>query len=151
MSTQPQPDDTEAFPAVESLIPHGPPMRRIDAITAWDGETLVCSLEVRDDDPFADDGAVPASACLEYIAQACAVHASLRREGGAQQPGYLMGCRQLELLVDGLAVGDRLQITVRETGEIGGAAMFEGRVARGEEPVARGVLSVILGAEARAS
>ena len=100
------------FPEVAQLLPHEPPMLLVDELIAWDGVEAVVSARVRAGQPFAVDGEIPATVCLEYMAQAigCAAGMSERALGRRVSVGLLLGTRDLRLEVDTLRVGDRLQI-----------------------------------------
>jgi len=139
----------DGFPPLEALIPHRPPMRLIDAVTGWDGETVTCLVEIAPGRPFVQAEGVHAVVCLEYMAQsaaACAALAAAGRDGagGPPRPGVLLGTRSLDLYRDRLAPGTRLTVTARATWTGEALSSYDCEVRDGEEPVARATLSVAL-------
>lgn len=134
---------TAAFPTVASLVPHGPPMILLDAVTAHAGDAVSCILTLREDSPFMHAGAVPATLALEYMAQACAVHAGLHR--GKEAPakmGYLIGVRRLDLACDTFEVGETLHVHATRTFGDRQLGQFDCTVTRNDDQVAAATLSV---------
>ena len=136
----------EALPALAELLPHEPPMMLLDRVVERSDERIVCTASVADAGVFADDGAVPACVCLEYIAQACAAFMgiSARSREEPVRPGFLLGCRSLDLEVESLRAGETVEIRVERTSSAAAAASFDGVVMRGDETIARGQVSVIV-------
>jgi len=78
--------------AIARLIPHQGAMCLLARVAAYDGVTIVCEAESHADpaNPLRNEAALPASAGIEYAAQAIALHAALRKsEGGTAGQGYL--------------------------------------------------------------
>ena len=102
------------YPPMEDLVRHRPPMMLLDAIEDDAGKKTTCSVTIREDSTFVENGAVPAVVAIEYMAQSVAAHAGLRgvRSGREVRVGYLIGARNVEFLVDGFAVGERLLVYV---------------------------------------
>jgi predicted hotdog family 3-hydroxylacyl-ACP dehydratase len=81
---------------VAALIPHAGAMRLIDRVDAVAAEDVVCSTRshLAPENPLRSNGIVPASAAIEYAAQAMAVHAALTRNaptgGGPPRRGFLV-------------------------------------------------------------
>jgi len=100
-------------PPIGKLLPHAAPMIWLDAIVGWDPDSALCEATVRPKMPFVVDGQLPAAACLEYMAQCVGAWVGLGdyRSGKEPKIGLIIACREIQLLVDTLAVGDRLQVT----------------------------------------
>lgn len=66
---------------VAALIPHAGAMRLIDRVDAVSEEAILCSTSTHlsPDNPLRWDGGLPASAAIEYAAQAMAIHGALTR------------------------------------------------------------------------
>ena len=129
---------------VEVVLPHKPPMRLLDAILGWEGETLTCARTVPSDDPFLEDGALPALALLECMAQGVAAHRGLvgLARGEPIRIGFLVGCRELRLHVDAVAVGDALRIVVEPRSALGPMASYAARTCRGDQILAEALIQV---------
>ena len=140
------------LPPLSELLPHGPPMRLIDRVIARTPDGIVCDATVSASGVFTESGEVPAAICLEYIAQACAAFVGLDARARAEpvRPGYLLACRSLDLSVDTLRVGDRVEVRVTRTSSAAAASSFSGEVVRRGTTIARGKVSVVLDGEAEA-
>ena len=110
-------------------------------------DSVVCYMIIRSDFIFLDGDTVRPLAMIELVAQACAVLEGLkaRREGKPPRIGMLIGCREAELLVDQLAVGDELTIRVDRLFDQPQMAAFTGTVERGGAVIGRVTLSVVDG------
>lgn len=74
---------------IVSLLPHGEQMVLIDEVLSWDEDSIVCQTRThqRNDNPLLEKGRLPTTACLEYGAQAMALHeAILLNQEGANEP-----------------------------------------------------------------
>lgn len=100
------------YPAIEELLPHRAPMILLDEVVDHDARSIVCRAKVPGTSPFVRDGQMPAVVALEHMAQATAALLGLHAlaKGGPIRGGYLVGSRQLDLEIDELAVGDRLEV-----------------------------------------
>ena len=58
-----------SFPPVSELLPHDAPMILVDELVEFDGTTAVVLARVRQGQPWVQDGRVPATFCIEYMAQ----------------------------------------------------------------------------------
>lgn len=102
--------------AIAARIPHAGRMCLLDRVIAWDEDGIVCESDGhRTDDrdrrrdgphPLVRDGALPATAAIEYAAQAMALHGALIGERAAtaagaavDEParGFLAGLRSVRL------------------------------------------------------
>lgn len=97
----------QPIPAAD-LIPHAGPMVFLDELIATDEKRSVCSVRIDDLPLFRDaNGALPAWAGVEPMAQCIAAHGGLEalRNGEAPKVGFLLGCRRLEIQADRLSPG----------------------------------------------
>src|SRR3569623_661869 len=86
------------------LIPHAGTMCLLDAVLAWDQQTIhaVSEGHARADNPLRGPHGLHAVHLAEYGAQAMAVHGALRaRAGGVEavRPGMLVSLREVRLAV----------------------------------------------------
>lgn len=134
-----------SFGPVSDYLPHRPPMLLIDDIVEVAADRVVCRARIHPDCVFAIDGEVHPSAMIEFVAQACAIHAGVvaAREGAPPKMGLIISCREISFAVDSFAVGDEL--TIAATLDVGqnGLAAFTGTVTRGETMCASVQLSVV--------
>lgn len=70
--------------AIARLIPHQGAMCLLARVVAYDLQSITCEADSHRDpaNPLRADEMLPASAGVEYAAQAIALHAALRKEGG---------------------------------------------------------------------
>jgi predicted hotdog family 3-hydroxylacyl-ACP dehydratase len=119
-------------------------MLLLDEVVAFDGETATCSVVIRADALFAENGRVPGWVALEYCAQCVAAFAGLRdhASGLEPRPGLLVAARDLTLDSDFFAAGDTLLVDARLVfGELR-VGRFECQVRRAGAVVAKASLSV---------
>ncbi|WP_434422091.1 ApeP family dehydratase [Nannocystis pusilla] len=135
-----------AFPPLDEILPHRPPMLLLDALTAAEAESVTCRATVRAGAPFVAGGRVSALIALEYFAQAVAALFAYKARGGAGPfRGLLLGARDLELAVSHLRVGDVLDVDCREQWASGPVAQFQCILSRGDERLATGAVTVLRG------
>lgn len=83
------------------LIPHSGSMCLLDKVTEWDDKHIVCRTMTHQHsgNPLRSNGILPATALIEYGAQAMAVHGGLlaKDSGAAMQSGYLAALRDVAL------------------------------------------------------
>ena len=100
--------------AIAARIPHHGTMCLLDAVDAWDGESIHCRATSHRDpaNPLRDAGSLPATAAIEYAAQAMAVHGALLAPAdGTPRAGYLASVRSVDITVAHLdAVAGELEI-----------------------------------------
>jgi predicted hotdog family 3-hydroxylacyl-ACP dehydratase len=94
---------------IERRIPHKGAMCLLDAVVAWDENSIACqaSSHRAPDHPLRAHGRLGAACGVEYAAQAMAVHGALISENhdGADTPprsGYLASLRSVDLHVERL-------------------------------------------------
>ncbi len=78
--------------AIARLIPHQGAMCLLARVVAHDGASITCEAVNHADpsNPLRNAGGLPVTAGIEYAAQAIALHAALRKQGGAPAGrGYL--------------------------------------------------------------
>ncbi|MGE0801404.1 MAG: hydroxymyristoyl-ACP dehydratase [Lautropia sp.] len=86
--------------AIAARVPHAGAMCLLDRVLAWDPQTLVAASDGhrRDPHPLARDGRLPATAAIEYAAQAMALHGALIAPlDAAPTQGLLVGLRGVRL------------------------------------------------------
>lgn len=95
---------------IQALIPHAGAMCLLEAVTAWDEQSIACVTETHRDpaNPLRRQGRLPAVMAFEYGGQAAAIHGGLRARAAGQTapPGYLAALRDARWLVadlDGIA------------------------------------------------
>ncbi len=133
---------------VQDLVPQRPPMLLLDAVAAWDGETLSCASTVRAEWLLVEGDSMPAAALLEVMAQTVAALYGFqgRARGEPVRVGLLLGCRALALHVPRVAVGEALIATARQAYAMDAIAEFHCRVERVGGPcLAEGSLHVVRG------
>ena len=119
-------------PPMASLVPHAGAMCLLDRVIDWDEDGIRCEATVADRHPLKVGTRLPATALIEYAAQAMAAHGRLialaeaADQAGADgandgrprpgpRPGRLVGLRGIDL---GVRWVDhrRLQVLVRRLG-----------------------------------
>ncbi|HEY8379352.1 MAG TPA: hypothetical protein VIK91_22815 [Nannocystis sp.] len=142
-------DASSSFPPVAELVPQRPPMLLLDEVVAAEGDTITCTALVRRDNPLAREGQLPAAAVLEYMAQTIAALAGLRARAAGLPPaiGLVAACRDFDLEVEHLRVGDRLVIDAARVwppfADAGELAEYTARVTRDGAAIARAAIHVV--------
>lgn len=82
---------------IRSLIPHAGAMCLLDAVAAWDEQSITCLTDTHRDpaNPLRREGRLSVLHAIEYGAQAAAIHGALcaRAAGRTASPGYLVALR----------------------------------------------------------
>jgi predicted hotdog family 3-hydroxylacyl-ACP dehydratase len=140
-----RPDD--ALPMAASLlIPHRTPMRLVDTLlSVQEGCGVTESVLPRTSIMADGEGRLDEVAFMEMIAQS---YAALKGymdlvDGKPAGEGFLVGVRHLEITRRAYA-GDRLLTSIRTVTSIGGFAVVEGSVTRGDETIASGIIKLWL-------
>jgi 3-hydroxyacyl-[acyl-carrier-protein] dehydratase len=128
----------------ELLVPHRRPVCMIDRLVEFKERTGVVESLIRSGDLLVDeDGVLDNIAYMELIAQAYAAtkgyHDMLH--GETVKKGFLVIVKHLECNGEAF-VGDLLTISVSTVSEIGGFAVAEGAVMRGNEVLATGSMTL---------
>lgn len=135
--------DCSAFPlAAERLVPHQPPMRMIDALTAVGERTATVAATVTATNPFCREGVLAEAAHLELMAQAAAALHGFRtqvRHDGTPHRGMLVGARDFEVC-DVIRVGDVLNISLHKEASLGTFGVLQAEVRRGDTLVSHAEL-----------
>ena len=148
---------------IAARIPHAGAMCLLDSVVSWDEDHIECTgigypAAGAPPHPLSDAGRLPATAAIEYAAQAMALHGRLMQEReaacgdgrqGAPRRGFLAGVRSVRLHCRWLAK-DCPILTVRVERFAGDDVQvlydFEVRAAG---PIAQGRAVVVLDAGAR--
>jgi len=133
------------FPiAAERLIPHRLPMRLIDTLEAFDGETATVRVRSFRDNPLLeDDGTLTTVALLELLAQSyAAIQGYLdRAAGNPVRHGYLVGSRRFAFF-HAAKPADELRVELHTVGSFNGFALVEGQIRRGNLLLAEGSIKL---------
>lgn len=137
---------------IAARIPHQGSMCLLDAVDAWDEDTIRChaTSHRRADHPLREAWGLPAASAVEYAAQAMAVHgALLARPGEAPRAGYLASVRSVELSTDRLdTVDGTLDIVAERLTGNDNQVLYTFTVTGAGRILARGRAAVILDAAA---
>jgi predicted hotdog family 3-hydroxylacyl-ACP dehydratase len=135
------------YPPVAELVPHRPPMILIDEILDIGEKSLSARVALTELSPFVEEGKLPALVTLEYMAQSIAAFAGAARRAAGKpvQLGFLIACREMELEVDSLFIGDVLEVTVNQVWTDEQLGSFDCLVTRRGEKISRASLSVYQG------
>lgn len=119
----------------------------LDALVSFEGTTAVAEARIREGQPWVHEGRVPATFCIEYMAQAVGCYAGMtaRERGQPVRIGFLLGTRELTLDAECLYVGDRLTISARHVFGDEKLGSFECEIQRGDERIASATLNVFRG------
>lgn len=125
----------EEQPAVDTLLPHRPPMLLLETIAAKTSTALIATSSQRLCAALLPGRAVSGLLAIELLAQAAAAFAGLTNatpEGAATPatPGMLLGGRKLELSDRAVAEADCLLVGIELRSPLrgGGLAKFAGTV-----------------------
>ena len=70
-------------PPVAGLVPHAGPMCLLERVVDWSDEGIRCEATVTEAHPLRTGGRLPATALIEYAAQAMAAHGRLLADASA--------------------------------------------------------------------
>lgn len=111
------PETSEAFPPIDTILPHRGTMLLVDGVSACSDEALTAHAAVHSDAWYADEnGEMPAWIGIELMAQGVAAHIALlaMRAGGHARPGVLLGTRSYKAHMSAFARDAQLTIHVQE-------------------------------------
>jgi predicted hotdog family 3-hydroxylacyl-ACP dehydratase len=119
----------------------------VDELVSFDGSTAIVEARIREGQPWVQGGRVPATFCIEYMAQAVGCFAGMTARSRSQDVriGFLLGTRELTLAAESLYVGDRLTISAKHVFGDEKLGSFECEIRRGDERVATATLNVFRG------
>lgn len=143
-----RPAAVRAFPDLDDLLPHRPPMRFVEEIVEETDGGTVCAVRVPERSAFNTEGSAPALVALEMAAQSAAIFEALHRfrQTGATGPrvGYLVGARDVHFARERVPAGETLFSTVRLSGIALPLCNYAFDIALGSEVVASGTVSTWL-------
>jgi 3-hydroxyacyl-[acyl-carrier-protein] dehydratase len=128
----------------EQLVPHRRPVCMIDRLVEYRDESGVVEALIRSGNVLVgEDGALDCIAYMELIAQAYAAFKGYRDmlHGETVKKGFLVIVKHMECKGEAF-LGDLLRINVSTASEVGGFAVAEGTVTRGDEVLASGGLTL---------
>ena len=135
--------------AIAGLIPHAGSMCLLARVESWDARRIRCIATSHADraNPLRSASGLLASACIEYAAQAAAVHGGLqaRAAGHEAAPGFLASARGVRL--HRLRLDDLAGELAIETEHLAGddrQLLYAFTVQHAGRPVADGRLAVVL-------
>ncbi|MBL4687071.1 MAG: hypothetical protein JKY37_20920 [Nannocystaceae bacterium] len=133
-----------SFPSPAELLPHGPTLVFLDRVLERGEQYVVCEATPRPCEvAYACNGMVPATMCVEYMAQAVAVFAGFQAPAGRRREiGYIIAVRMLKVCVPGFPLGEPLRVqALRQWGEEQ-LGRFQTSIHRGEDELASAFMSV---------
>lgn len=142
MSLSPNP---KQHPAIETLLPHRPPVLQVEEVISFVDDTVVVALRVRADSIFVADGMMPAWVGIELMAQAIATYAGLHAQarGEPVRKGFLLGTRDYKATVPAFPVDQHLRISAQPLyHEESGLGAFECLIRDGETVLVAARLNV---------
>ena len=131
------------------LIPHAGQMCLLDAVVAWDGQSIHAQSEryAEASNPLRAAGALHAVHLAEYGAQAMAVHGALvarSRGDAAVRQGRLVSLREVVLAAEYVdAAGGRLDVHAQQLFADDAGAQYAFRVEQAGRVLASGRAAVI--------
>lgn len=118
------------FRPIEDYLPHRPPMLLIDELVEVTDIKAVVRTTIKPDCVFARDGIVHPAAMIEFMAQCCAILIGARPSGKGPRLGFIISCREVNLMVDNFSVGDKLELTAGKVHGQEALAVFSCTVSR---------------------
>lgn len=114
---------------VRPFVPHDGAMCLLDTLLDYDADGATVEVTPRENDPFVEDGAIPAWVGLEWMAQCVAAWAGVwaHIDGAPPPPGFLIASRRYHAHVDNFALGEPVCVQVtREFVADNGVRAFTG-------------------------
>lgn len=129
---------------IDQLVPHSAPMILLDRVIGYDDDSLSAMLTITPGTPFLRDDSVPAYIAIEYMAQAITAYDGIHSllNGNPVSIGFLLGSRQLKLLVNNFNIADELVVTARIQYNDGEMSAFDCQTFRQQQLVAEATISV---------
>lgn len=136
---------TSKYPPFEELVPHGPPMRALDALVDWAPGQAECEVRIRPSSPFVKERRLASVVCLEYMAQAVAACLGYEAftHGQGVRVGMIVGVREMELIQPSVEVGALLRIRVERLRGSDEASTFRGETSVGDGQIARALMTLV--------
>lgn len=134
-----------AYPPIDDLVPHAPPMRAVEELIDWEPGRARCRMVLRAHSVFAQGSKVPTIATLEFLAQSVAACLGYEafRGGGNVRVGMIVGVRQLDFFTPYMNVGDELLLDVSKVRGTEDASTFTGEARIGDQLVARAHMTLV--------
>lgn len=112
MSAPSPTEGAPAWPDPGTLLPHDPPMIFVERILESSDGVIACRVVPGTADaPFIENGTIPGTMGVEYMAQTIGVCASLQVEPSRRREiGYVISVRDLTVAVPSFAVGRPLVV-----------------------------------------
>lgn len=138
--------------AIEKMLPHAGDMCLIDSVTRWEKTSIECLGACdRTDHPLLRNGQLPATAAIEYAAQATAVHGFLLSHSGITQFGVLAKLTDISLSTRQIdQMHSPLQIYADLVARTDGGCIYNFEVKGGRLSIASGSLMIAFLARAHA-
>ncbi|MAZ66773.1 MAG: 3-hydroxylacyl-ACP dehydratase [Kangiellaceae bacterium] len=97
--------------SVEELLPHSAPMILVDRLVDYGEEHVVAEIDLDDQHPFFQDGAIPGWVGIELMAQSVGLFAGIEQRKNNEDitVGFLVGTRRYEAHVPVLPVNVTLR------------------------------------------
>ncbi len=130
---------------IERLLPHTGVMCFLDAVTAWDAQTISCRAAAPDENhPLFRNGKVPAIAAAEYAAQASALHGALLDDATTPRAGLLAKLSDVDLQ-SAWFPADEITLSIHATliSRTTGGCLYSFNVASAHQAIANGRLMVV--------
>lgn len=129
---------------ITEILYHAPPMILIDGVEGYSDTEVASFVEITEDSPFIEEGAVPAYVGIEYMAQSIAAYSGIKARNAGEEVkiGYLVSSRNMSLSCASFAVGDRLNVKVELVYDESPMAVFDGTIYRDDALVAKARLNV---------
>lgn len=132
-------------PSIESLLPHRPPMRWVDALVDCTETTAVATVRLGEGHLALDDGAVLETALVECVAQTVAAALGERMRAGGQSAarnGGMLAAVSNFKVVSRAEAGQTLTIDTREIKRLGPMLLVTSKITCDGRLVASGELSL---------
>ena len=129
---------------LEAHLPHRGAMNLLERVVAWDAATLHARATNHNDDahPLRREGELPATAAIEYGAQAAAAHGALAA-GAPSGAGMIASVRGVIAHVRRLdGVREALDVRVEQLGGGDAGVLYRFAVSAGERMLVEGRLTV---------
>jgi 3-hydroxymyristoyl/3-hydroxydecanoyl-(acyl carrier protein) dehydratase len=137
-----------AFPPLDALLPHRPPMRFVTAILHEEADGLTCAARIPGLCALVAGGSAQPVAAIEAAAQAAAAWEALRRSrhAGAAGPriGYLVALRDVVFFTGSVAAERDLLVSVRLEAAAPPLTHYRIAVSLDGEAVTRGTIATFL-------
>ena len=135
--------------AIARLLPHAGAMCLLEAVVAWDADSITCRATSHRDpaNPLRSAGGLSAIVGVEYAAQAVAVHWGLLHPS-APSEGYLASLRDVECFAERLdSQAGELSVHAAQVAAESGRLLYDFRIEAGGRELLKGRLSVVLARE----